>query len=348
MKNKLIFVLVLLMLLAMGVIAGSLVYTTIILASVVNWMLAREWIPIASSTLLALVVIISAYFAIRFIQQSRESDIPGTRPTDLLPMTIIIPTLNEERTIEQCVTSIMKANYSPERLEVFIAHEVPPKCRDSTPELARKLALKYPNVRVVPNDGEHAGSKAGSINNCLQQAKGEIIGIYDADHSVDRNALVRASAQFAADRELSCIGGKVMVRNMNYNLFTTITGNESTVLNNFSRFLSEFLTGNHLIYGSNVFIRKSELERIGGFDESTLTEDCDLGMKLIRTNCRMRIDYAIKSYEQPAVSLRDWWHQRVRWTRGSMDVLRKHLKRSAKERINLKTLNTIVLYRYLA
>ena len=58
----------------------------------------------------------------------------------------------------------------------------------------------------------------------------------------------------------------------------------------------------------------------------------------------MRIDYTIKSYEQPALNFRDWWHQRVRWTRGSMDVLRKHLKQSSKERINFKTLNTIVLY----
>ena len=344
MKNKLVFVLVLLMLLAMGVLAGSLVYSTIILASVVNWMLARQWIPIASYTLIAIVVIVTVYFAIRFIQQSRTYGLPDLSNEDLLMMTIIIPTLNEERTIEQCVTSIMQANYSPERLEVIIAHEVAPKCKDSTPEIAVSLAKKYPQVKAISNDGSHMGSKAGSLNNCLSQAKGEIIGIYDADHCIDRDALVRASAQFAADPVLACIGGKIMVRNMDYNLFTLVTGNESTVLNNFSRFISEFLTGNHLIYGSNVFIRKSEIERLGGFDESSLTEDCDLGMKLIKTNCRVRIDYTIKSYEQPALTPHDWWYQRVRWTRGGMDVLRKHLKQSAKERINLKMMNTIVLY----
>lgn len=344
MKNKLVFVLVLLMLLAMGVLAGSLVYSTIILASVVNWMLARQWIPIASYTLIAIVVIVTVYFAIRFIQQSRTYGLPDRGDQGLLQMTIIIPTLNEERTIEQCVASIMKANYSPERLEVIIAHEVAPKCKDATPEIAVALAKKYPQVKAISNDGLHVGSKAGSLNNCLCQAKGEIIGIYDADHYIDPDALIRASAQFASDPALACIGGKIMVRNMDYNLFTLITGNESTVLNNFSRFISEFLTGNHLIYGSNVFIRKSELERIGGFDESSLTEDCDLGMKLIKTNCRVRIDYTIKSYEQPALTPHDWWYQRVRWTRGSMDVLRKHLKQSAKAPLNRKTMTTIVLY----
>lgn len=344
MKNKLVFVLVLLMLLAMGVLAGSIIYSTIILASVVNWMLAMEWIPIASYTLLAIVVVVTFYFAIRFVEQSRMYGLPDNLVRDPLRLTIIIPTLNEERTIEQCVASIMKANYPGDRLEVLIAHEVQPRCKDSTPAIAAALSRKYPCVKAIPNDGPHAGSKAGSINNSLPSATGEIICIYDADHTIDKDALIRASAQFIADPELDCIGGKVMVRNMDYNLFTTITGNESTVLNNFSRFISDFMTGNHLIYGSNVFLRKTALDRIGGFNESSLTEDCDLGMKLIRANCHMRIDYTIKSYEQPALNFRDWWHQRVRWTRGGMDVLHKHLKQSTREPINLKTLNTIVLY----
>lgn len=344
MKNKLVFALVLLMLFAMGVLAGSLVYSTIILASVVNWMLVREWVPIAYLTLLAIVVTVTVYFAIRFVDQSRMYGLPEASIKDPLRMSVIIPTLNEERTIEQCVTSIIKADYPHDRLEVLIAYEVPPRCRDSTPKIAAALAQKYPFVKAIPNDGPHAGSKAGSINNCLALATGEIVGIYDADHTIDHDALIRASAQFTANPWLDCIGGKVMVKNMDYNMFTTIAGNESTVINNFSRFLSESLTGNHSVYGSNVFLRKAVLERIGGFDESSLTEDCDLGMKLIRKNCHMRIDYTIKSYEQPALNLRDWWHQRVRWTRGSMDVLRKHLKQSSKEPINFKTLNTIVLY----
>ncbi|HMK45614.1 MAG TPA: glycosyltransferase family 2 protein [Methanocella sp.] len=344
MKNKLIFALVIIMLLAMGVLAGSIIYSTIHLAPVVNQMLVSKLLPTASYTLLATVVAITVYFAIRFIRQCRVEELPEVQESDLLPMTIIIPALNEARTIEQCVASIMNARYPPGRLEVLIAHEAHPRCRDRTPEIAAALAKKYPEVRAIVNGGPHSGSKAGSINNCLSYAKGEIIGIYDADHSIDRYALERASTQFASDPALACIGGKVMIRNMDYNLFTLLIGNESTVINNFSRFLSEFLTGTHLIYGSNVFIRKSELELVGGFDESSLTEDCDLGMKLIRQNCRTRIDYTIKSYEQPPVSLHDWWNQRVRWTRGSMDVLRKPIKLSGKDKIDLKTLNTVVLY----
>lgn len=344
MKNKLVFVIVILLLLAMGVIAGSMVYSAIFLASVVNWVLAREWIPIASYVLLALIIITTAYFAARFIRQSQVYVFPEIGDDKILPMTVIIPALNEERTLELCINSLSKARYPEGKLEIIIANEVHPRCHDRTPEIAGELAGKFPTVRVIPNDGVHQGSKAGAINNCLTTANGEIIAIFDADHVIDQNSLRRAASHFVAEPTLSCIGGKVMVRNMDYNLFTRLIGNEATVINNFSRFLSEWLTGSHSVYGSNVFIRKKDLDRIGGFDESSLTEDCDLGMKLISQNCYMRIDYTIKSYEQPPISFRDWWLQRVRWTRGSMDVIRKHIKNTVNEGINFKIVQTALLY----
>jgi cellulose synthase/poly-beta-1,6-N-acetylglucosamine synthase-like glycosyltransferase len=345
MKNKLVFVLVMLMLLAMGALAGSLVYSAIFLASsLANRLFWLQWAPIASITLLAIVVLVTAYFAVGLVRQSRAEPLPKLRESDLLPMTIIIPALNEEKVLEQCVDSIMKATYPPDRLEVAIAYEVPPRCRDRTPEIAERLARTYPNVRAVPNDGEHRGTKAGAVNNCLRGASGEIIGIYDADHVIEKDALLRASVQFAADPSLGSIGGKVMVRKMDHNLFTFLVGNEYTVINNFSRFFSELLTGTHLLYGSNVFIRREALNAIGGFDESSLTEDCDLGMRLISKSYGIRIDYTIKSYEQPAVNFVDWWHQRVRWTRGSVDVLKKYIKGASLGDINTKAVRTIILY----
>ncbi len=116
---------------------------------------------------------------------------PELKDSEILPLTIIIPALNEERTMVACVDSIMAADYPQDKIELIIAHEVPPRCRDSTPLLAKQLALRYANVKVVPNDNGHSGSKAGAINNCLHEAKGTIIGIYDADHIIAKDALLR-------------------------------------------------------------------------------------------------------------------------------------------------------------
>lgn len=345
MKNKLVFALVLLILLAMGIAAGSIVYSAVFLASLVNRVFVQQWIPYASYILLVVIVIVTAYFTLRFVRQCRSIEMPALKESEILPMTIIIPALNEERTIASCVNSIMAADYPQDKIELIIAHEIAPRCRDSTPSIARQLATRYPNVKVVPNDDGHSGSKAGAINNCLHEAKGAIIGIYDADHIIAKDALLRVTAEFAANEWLTCLGGKVIVRNVSYNWFTAIIGNECAVINNFSRYLSQLFTGRHLVYGSNLFIRKETLERIGGFDETSLTEDCDLGMKLVSQNYGMKINYAIKSYEQPAVSIRDWWHQRVRWTWGGISVLKKYLKiYTADGMVTAKSIRASIMY----
>ncbi len=326
MKNKLVFACVVLALFAMGAAAGSVAYSAVCLASWANRMLLSEWLPYVLAISIGALTIVTAYFTYRFVRQCRLQDPPKLKDDEVLPMTIIIPALNEERTIAGCVESIMSADYCKNKLEVIIAYEPPPRCTDSTPLLARRLAEKYENVKAIPNKDGHRGTKAGAINSCLKEASGTIIGIYDADHVVAKDALLRASAQFASDEKLACLGGKVIIRDVNYNWFTALVGNECAVFNNFSRYVSQLFTGRHMVYGSNLFIRKEVLEAIGGFDEASLTEDCDLGMKLACGNYPMKVDYSIKSYEQPAITVRDWWHQRVRWTWGGISVLKKYVK----------------------
>jgi cellulose synthase/poly-beta-1,6-N-acetylglucosamine synthase-like glycosyltransferase len=345
MKNKLLFAGVIFILLFMGVGAGSIIYSAFYVASRVHEMFIDQWLPYASNLLFIIVITVTFVVTYNFIRHSRKRSFPKLKESDILPMTIIIPALNEEKTLETCVKSILNADYPKDKLEIIIAYEVDPKCKDCTPSIAKRLADTYPNVRAIPNNGEHSGSKAGAINNCINVASGTIMGIYDADHVVEKEAILRACSQFVENPGLDCIGGKVMVRNMDYNLFTMIVGNEYTVINNYSRFISEIITGTHLIYGSNVYIKKDTLKMLGGFDESSLTEDCDLGMKLICSNHTMKIDYSIKSYEQPAINISDWWNQRVRWTRGSMSVLKKYMKiYSAETSLNRKTMETVLLY----
>jgi cellulose synthase/poly-beta-1,6-N-acetylglucosamine synthase-like glycosyltransferase len=343
MKNKLVFAGVVLVLFIMGVAAGSVAYSAIYLASWVNRNILNEWLPYALVIFIAVLTVITAYFTYRFIRQCRMLELPKLKDSEVLPMTIIVPALNEERAIVQCVDSLMAADYPRDKLEIIIAHEVPPRCTDSTPALAARLAEKYGSVKVVPNCDGHQGTKAGAINNCLKKASGAVIGIYDADNVISPDALLRASAQFAAHGDLACLGGKVIIRNVNYNWFTAIVGNECAVINNFSRYVSQLFTGRHMVYGSNLFMRKDVLDRMGGFDESTLTEDCDLGMKLIYGNYSMKIDYSVKSYEQPAITLQDWWHQRVRWTWGGISVLKKYM-RVAGGNARGKSIKTFLLY----
>ncbi|HEY3421605.1 MAG TPA: glycosyltransferase family 2 protein, partial [Methanocellaceae archaeon] len=82
-KNKLVFALVLLILLAMGAAAGSIVYSAIFLASLVNRVFVQQWIPDASYFLLAVIVIVTAYFTVRFVMQCRSSEMPELKDSEI-------------------------------------------------------------------------------------------------------------------------------------------------------------------------------------------------------------------------------------------------------------------------
>jgi cellulose synthase/poly-beta-1,6-N-acetylglucosamine synthase-like glycosyltransferase len=164
------------------------------------------------------------------------------------------------------------------------------------------------------------------------------------DHVIEKSALLRASVRFAGQKDLACLGGKVAIADIDYNWFTAIIGNECTVINNFTRYLSQTFTGSHMVYGSNLFLRKAVLNKIGGFDEYALTEDCALGMKLISGNYRMALDYSIKSSEQPAITATDWWHQRVRWTWGSISIHKKYAKEDTSGGLTKKSVVSFLRY----
>ncbi|MDO8638512.1 MAG: glycosyltransferase family 2 protein [Candidatus Daviesbacteria bacterium] len=85
-------------------------------------------------------------------------------------ISIIIPTLNEERNIDKCLTSIFNQNYPKNKLEVIIVDDL---SKDRTLEIAKK----YP-VKILISGKKHA-----EISKMLgfKAAKGELALYLDAD-----------------------------------------------------------------------------------------------------------------------------------------------------------------------
>jgi cellulose synthase/poly-beta-1,6-N-acetylglucosamine synthase-like glycosyltransferase len=87
--------------------------------------------------------------------------------------------------------------------------------------------------------------------------------------------------------------------------------------------------------------RRSVLEKLGGFDESMLTEDTDLTFQVYLAGFKVRYAGDAECYEEAVDSLKAYWRQRHRWARGHMQVFFKHAlsvlrskKLNAKEKID--------------
>lgn len=93
---------------------------------------------------------------------------------DVPSISVVIPTLNSENTLERCLESIARQNYPQDKVEIIIADG---GSEDKTLDIARKYTQ-----RIVPNHlktGE-AGKATG-----VKEAKNEIIALIDSDNILD-------------------------------------------------------------------------------------------------------------------------------------------------------------------
>ncbi|MBC7110080.1 MAG: glycosyltransferase family 2 protein [Archaeoglobi archaeon] len=263
-------------------------------------------------SLLATAILFSLSF--KFLRTPKPPEIESD-----VRVSVIIPCYNEESVIERCVKSVLSSYY--ENKEVIIVYEE--DCSDRTPEIAKELSKRYENVRALKN--EFHRSKAGALNFGVLNSSGEIIGILDADHIISPDVLSRAVSWLSSDRRIGAVDGSCTVRNRGKGILARIYGNEFSAGLDISRFIEELFSGSHLVYGSNVFIRRDVLEEIGGFDPSSIGEDKEISLRLLQRGYRTLLDLGMISMELSPVNIEDWWNQRKRWDRTRFQLIRKYM-----------------------
>lgn len=94
-------------------------------------------------------------------------------------VTVVVPCRNEEQHIARCLESILKNDYSKERLEILVLDGM---SEDRTREIVKFYSDRYPAVRVIENPEEHI---SGALNLGIRNARGDTIIKMDA-HSTYR------------------------------------------------------------------------------------------------------------------------------------------------------------------
>src|SRR3989344_2519950 len=80
-----------------------------------------------------------------------------------------------------------------------------------------------------------------------------------------------------------------------------------------------------LLGGNSVFIKKEFLNKINGWDETCLTEDADIAIRLSLAGAKIKIIYDEKSVtrEETPNSVESFVRQRTRWNQGFLQILAK-------------------------
>jgi cellulose synthase/poly-beta-1,6-N-acetylglucosamine synthase-like glycosyltransferase len=239
----------------------------------------------------------------------------------MLPtVSLIVPARNEEKVICNCISSLLKMDYPRDKLEVIVAID---GSEDRTLEICRGFGRR---VRVIKSSPKKC--KGDALNNVIPKARGEIIGIYDADCIVDRKCLKCAVKHFS-DKKIAGVCGNLK----SHNKEQSVVARSLALETNFISFIEYFLNGlgaNTHFFGKNMFIRKEVLEKVGYFDTETFVEDAEMSIKLKKYGYKTVFEPDAVAWNEEPPSFRAFFKQRIRWARGATRLF-KYKRRHGKE-----------------
>ncbi|HEX7574679.1 MAG TPA: glycosyltransferase [Bacteroidota bacterium] len=259
--------------------------------------------------------------------------------------TILIPAHNEEKVIAATIESMLRLEYPQDRLTVLVIND---GSTDGTRDILLGAAARDRRVALfdVPR-GEGGRGKSRALNLAMKRVASEVIAIYDADNTPDRNALRYLVAQLIGNKELGAALGKFRTVNKDVNLLTRFINIETL---SFQSMLQAGRWQMHNIAtlpGTNFVIWTWLIRQLNGWDEEALTEDSELSIRVYQEGYKIKfVPYAI-TYEQEPQTWGVWVRQRTRWVRGNNYVLGKFLKqirRFRNKRLMFDVLYTLSLY----
>lgn len=250
------------------------------------------------------------------VKKSQQND-PTQRDDSALPMiSLVVPAYNEGPVIEAAIRSLLKLNYP--NYEVLIIDD---GSTDDTYERAlavARLSTDVP-VRVIT---KRNGGKADALNTGMTQARGEFVLNMDGDTKLSRNTL-RACIRHFDDPRIGAVAGNVKVLNRE-NIWTRVQALEYVEGLAMARKAQSFMRAVNIIPGPLGMFRKTVLQQVGGYDEDTFAEDCDLTLKILMRGWHIAYEPTAIAWVETPSRLLDLLKQRYRWTRGILQAMRKH------------------------
>ncbi len=231
-------------------------------------------------------------------------------------LSVLIPAYNEEETIQGTIESIFSSNYKGLK-EVIVIND---GSKDNTLKIANSLKKKYPKLIIL--DKKNSG-KADSINYALKFVKGDFIAIIDADSYPEKNAFSHLMGYFS-DTKVGAVTAACTPLNRN-TLLERLQAIEYKVIA-FTRKLLEFIDSIYVAPGSLSVYRKIALDEIGGFDKTNMTEDIESTWHILKNGWKVKMCLAATVTTIVPNKFKAWWIQRVRWTIGGFQVLKKYFR----------------------
>ncbi len=226
-------------------------------------------------------------------------------------VSLLVAAKNEEVVIGRLVTELCNLDYPATQYDVWVVDD---HSTDRTPVILDQLAAHHSQLHVIHRPAGSGGGKSGALNEVLQQADGEIIGVFDADADVPTDLLRRVVPYFEADG-FGALQVRKAIANADTNFWTQGQAAEMALDTYFQQ--QRIVTrGIGELRGNGQFVSRQALANVGGWNEQTITDDLDLTIRLHLNNWKVGILATPPVNEEGVTTAIALWHQRNRWAEG--------------------------------
>lgn len=307
--------------------SGAVILLLIIVALVISPLKTLQ-VMVAGCILFYIVLTLYKFIVIRAsvcksaTYNFSPEEIAAQEPREWPIFTVLVPMYKEPEVVKQMVNGLREMDYPPECKDVQILLE---EDDELTLEAARKLEMP-PGFKIVEIPESFPRTKPKACNIGLALAKGEYLVIYDAEDLPEKDQLKKAVMAFEASPDnVACIQSKLNYYNPRQNILTRwFTAEYSTWYDLQLPGLSALRALIPLGGTSNHF-KVPILRDLMGWDAYNVTEDCDLGVRLVRAGYTTRM-LETTTWEEACSDFRLWIRQRTRWQKGYIQTWFVHMR----------------------
>lgn len=228
---------------------------------------------------------------------------------------VFVPTYNES--VDMLRRTLIAAKSMQYDCKVWLLDD---GNREEMQQLANELNVEY----LAREDNKHA--KAGNLNHAFERSNGEFIAIFDCDHAPHMN-FIRNTIGYFRDELVALVQTPQDFYNLDSYQHRK-TKSSKRIWTEQSLFFRVIQRGKDywnaaFFCGSCAIVRRSALEKIGGFATGTITEDLHTSLKLHSEGYKSVYHSETLAYGLAPSSIRPFLSQRVRWGQGAMQVWKK-------------------------
>lgn len=231
---------------------------------------------------------------------------------------VVVPAHNEEKVIANIIESLLKQNYPKNNYDIYVVCD---HCNDATFDIAKRY-----DVNVLLHCNNSPSNKAKALNFAIDfifksNKHYDAFCFFDADSLAHPNFL-KSMASYLSKGYVA-IQAQQLPKNPKDSFIAKIVSAGQYITNRFFQKPKMILGLSATLHGKGMCFSKDVVKNYR-WDESSLTEDLDMQMRLIRDG--VFIAWAEKSivYDEEPITVSQYFKRSIRWTKGSLYVAKKH------------------------